>query len=95
MKQSYLTLSKIPRIGFVSSYPPTKCGLATFTESLVSATKKLRGDCNSIKIVRVVNELENLNYHDDNILSYMDPNHKELIIESADSININLDIIGY
>jgi glycosyltransferase involved in cell wall biosynthesis len=40
--------------GFVSSYPPTRCGLATFTESLASAMAEKPGD--DTRIVRVLDE---------------------------------------
>ena len=40
--------------GFLSTYPPTQCGLATFTDSLASHV----GEASDVGIVRVVDRLE-------------------------------------
>jgi hypothetical protein len=40
--------------GFLSTYPPTQCGLATFTDSLASHV----GEGSDVGIVRVVDRLE-------------------------------------
>lgn len=43
-----------PTIGLVSTYPPTTCGLATFTSSLRSAISELRGTTDTLPVVSVV-----------------------------------------
>ncbi|HLT95980.1 MAG TPA: glycosyltransferase [Acidimicrobiia bacterium] len=43
-----------PRILFVSTYPPTRCGIATFTNSLISELSKLRGGDGGLGVARLV-----------------------------------------
>lgn len=43
-----------PTIGMVSTYPPTTCGLATFTSSLRNAISELRGSTDTLPVVSVV-----------------------------------------
>ncbi|MBK5266629.1 MAG: glycosyltransferase, partial [Acidimicrobiia bacterium] len=43
-----------PSIGFVSTYPPTKCGIATFTASLWNAIATGRGSDDGLDVVALV-----------------------------------------
>ena len=40
-----------PSIGFVSTYPPTVCGLASFTASLLGAIAENRGSRDGLGVV--------------------------------------------
>jgi glycosyltransferase involved in cell wall biosynthesis len=42
-----------PSIGFVSTYPPTVCGLASFTASLVGAIAENRGSRDGLGVIRM------------------------------------------
>lgn len=47
-----------PRLLFVSTYPPTRCGIATFTESLVQSLRELRGGTSDNGVVRLLSGWE-------------------------------------
>ena len=86
-----MRLVSSPSLVVVSTYPPTKCGLAKFSHSLVSAIRKLRGENDSTSIVRLVNELDRFKELDNDIASYLDPSCATSILDSVESLN-NLDL---
>jgi polysaccharide biosynthesis protein PslF len=45
-----------PRFLFVSTYPPTRCGIATFTDSLVGALAQIRGGSSDDGVIRMVTD---------------------------------------
>ena len=45
-----------PRFLFVSTYPPTRCGIATFTESLIGGLARIRGGTTDTGVIRMVTE---------------------------------------
>ena len=45
-----------PRFLFVSTYPPTRCGIATFTESLIGGLARIRGGTIDTGVIRMVTE---------------------------------------
>jgi len=91
MEHKSWRLASSPSLGFVSTYPPTICGLAKFSHSLVSAIRKSRGENDSTRIVRVVNELDGFKEVGRDIVSIMDPSYATSILDSVEALN-NLDI---
>jgi glycosyltransferase involved in cell wall biosynthesis len=49
-----------PRIVFLSTYPPTQCGIATFTSSWLSALGRGRGTRAGLGVIRLVGEADSL-----------------------------------
>ncbi len=48
------------RIGVLSTYPPTQCGLATYTRALVDGIAEVRGGIDGIGVVRVVDRIDDI-----------------------------------
>ena len=96
MEHKNLKLANSPLLGFVSTYPPTKCGLATFSHSLLCAIRKLRGDNDSTKVVRMINELDRFKDVDSDVVSYLDPSCATSILDSVEVLNsLDLAIIQH
>lgn len=46
----------VPSVGFVSTYPPTQCGLATFTFALLNALGEKRGSREGLGVVSLIDD---------------------------------------
>jgi glycosyltransferase involved in cell wall biosynthesis len=68
-------------IGFVSTYPPTECGLASFTASLLDAIAGNRRSRHGLGVINVT-EATNARIHDDVVLDHRkgDPASLEAVI---------------
>jgi len=67
-------LSTLPKIACMSTFPPTTCGIATYTEDLMKAVrKKFKENYGQIKVEISKNHLEIADYHlkSDNKDSYL------------------------
>ncbi len=62
-----------PRILFVSTYPPTRCGIATFTNSLVDAISLIRGERRSIGVFRLLPPGDNSVCLDSEVVAEVSP----------------------
>jgi len=69
------------RVAFVSSYPPRECGLATFTQDLVQATKAASSDID-VKIV-AINEAGGLHRYPSEVVHRIDQGRPETYVEAA------------
>ncbi len=47
-------------IGILSTYPPTQCGLATYTRALVDGIEAVRGTRDGVGVVRVVDRIDHI-----------------------------------
>jgi glycosyltransferase involved in cell wall biosynthesis len=67
--------SQIPKIVFLSTFPPTQCGIATYTQDSINAIKKVYGDTIACEICEItkngtVNTDRRLSIDSENILDY-------------------------
>lgn len=72
---------------YISTFPPTKCGIATFVSDLFSSTRELFGKHLDLKVVAVSGEIENKAKYSKDVI-YQIPKHaKEKYRECADFLN--------
>lgn len=78
-----------PQIGFVSTYQPTNCGIATFSSSLMSAINV--GNSYATKVVRLVEEREQQDLSAPEVIATMVAGDARSIERAAIALN-NLDV---
>jgi hypothetical protein len=79
------------RFGFVNTYPPTHCGIATFSASLISAIQE--DPKNSVSVVRLVDSAESTSSELDSaeVVSMMRAGQPNSLQLAADLLN-ELDV---
>jgi glycosyltransferase involved in cell wall biosynthesis len=87
----YLVKNKIVRIGYLSSYPPRECGIATFTKDLIDALVKIEG---FIPTVIALNDKNAIYDYDFRVRLIIDKDYIEDYKKAADYINSsNIDLV--
>lgn len=75
-----------PSVGFVSTYPPTACGLATFTAALRGAIAEGRGSGEGLRVVRLVEGGQHATPHPEVSFQHLNGDRTSLV-EAADVLN--------
>lgn len=78
------------RIGFVSTYPPTNCGIATFSYSLMAAMEGLNS-C-STKVVRLVESSANGDSTAKEVIATLQAGDRGSMFRAIDALN-DMDIV--
>ena len=79
-----------PRIGFVSTYQPTNCGIATFTSSLMSAMDEM--SAYSTKVVRLVEKESDIQVMTPEVIATITSGNFDSISRAAAALN-NMDVV--
>jgi glycosyltransferase involved in cell wall biosynthesis len=81
--------NRIRNIGFLSTYPPRECGLATFTEDLVNEISKMKSLIQP-SVIAVVNKEE---YANSQVKFKLDQHNRTSYLLTALWANDNLDLL--
>ena len=82
-----------PQVGYVCTYPPRACGIATYTRDLARALL-LRGRIARYLIV-AINEEEGNRYSDPNVRFTIDQHERDDYLAAADFLNLSdLDVVN-
>ena len=81
----------LPEILIITSYPPRECGIATYSQDLISALNNKFTKSFNIKICALETEFEKYEYN--NEVNYvLETDNTKSYIELAESINNNTNI---
>lgn len=73
-------------IAYLSTYPPRKCGIATFTQDLTTATDKIANPRIKSKIIALNDNGNHYNY-DDDVISQINDTDTQSYLDAAQRIN--------
>ena len=82
------TTGELPEILFITSYPPRECGIATYSQDLISALNNKFGTSFNIKICALESGKASYEYIPE-VISVLDTSSAESFIETAGHINLN------
>lgn len=85
------TINKLPGILFITTYPPRQCGIATYSEDLISSLKNKFDHSFSIHICPLESENEKHVYTDE-IKYILNTSNPDTFIQLAKKINSDSDI---
>jgi glycosyltransferase involved in cell wall biosynthesis len=86
-------LEHVPRIAYVSTYPPRACGIGTFTRDLARAV--LMGGHVATHLVVAINEEPNSRYYDTNVKFTIDQFNRESYVFATNLLNtLDLDVVN-
>jgi glycosyltransferase involved in cell wall biosynthesis len=90
-KRIFDTSNKLPEVLVISTFPPRECGIATYTQDLITSLKNKFKKSFDLKICALDSEIQRHNYSD-TIHYFLDTNAPESFSELANEINDNENI---
>ncbi|MDH4462090.1 MAG: glycosyltransferase [Flectobacillus sp.] len=81
-----LAQESIPEILFITSFPPRECGIATYSQDLITALENKFKGTFAIKVCAIESEEETYNYSSQ-VTSCLNVNHRKSFVRLAESIN--------
>ena len=85
------TDNQLPKILFVTSYPPRECGIATYSQDLIKALHNKYSNSFKISICPIETGNEKYTYHED-IKYILDIDKKKSFVKLAETVNKDLSI---
>ena len=80
--------TELPEILFITSYPPRECGIATYSQDLISALNNKFGTSFNIKICALETGKASYEYVPE-VISALDTSNSKSFVETAGHINLN------
>ena len=90
LTEQFATLNpdnQTPEIVMITTFPPRQCGIATYSQDLISALNNHYVDSFSIKICALENKNEKHNYEDPDVKYILDTSSEQSYISLAKALN--------